>query len=37
MEEVGMYAEEEFHPKNPLNNDKDNLRDWKIWVNQNES
>ena len=37
MLEVGMSAEEESHPRNPINNEEDNLRDGNIWVNLNES
>ena len=37
MAEAGMSAEEEFHSKNPLNNEEGNLRDGEILVNMNES
>ena len=37
MEEVGMFAEEESHPRNPINNEEDNVRDGEISVNLNES
>ena len=37
MVDVGMFAEEEFHLENHLNNKEDNLRDGQIWVNLNES
>ena len=29
-------AEEEFHSKNPLNNEEGNLRDGEIWVKLNK-
>ena len=32
-----MFAEEEPHPRNPINNEEDNLMDGEIWVNLNES
>ena len=32
MEEVGMFAEEEPHPRNPINNEDGNLSDGEIWV-----
>ena len=31
-----MYAEEESHPINSINNEEGNLRDGEIWVNLNE-
>ena len=31
-----MYAEEESYPRNPVNNEKVNLRDGEIWVNLNQ-
>ena len=37
MADVGMFAEEESHPRNPVNNDEGNLRDGEIWVNLNET
>ena len=37
MADVGMSAEEELHPKNPINNEEGNIRDSEIWVNMNES
>ena len=37
MVEVGMFAEEESHPRNPINNEEGNLRDGEIWVNLNKS
>ena len=36
MEEVGMFAEEESHPRNPINNEEDDVRDGEKWVNLNE-
>ena len=32
-----MSAEEEYHPRNPINNEEGNLRHGEIWVNLNES
>ena len=37
MEYVGMYAEEESHPRNLVKNEEGNLRDGEIWENINES
>ena len=37
MEDVGMSAEEERHPEQPLNNEEGNLRDGELWVDINES
>ena len=37
MANVGMFAEEESHPRNPINNEEGNIRDGEIWVNWNES
>ena len=37
MADVGMYVEEESHPRNPFNNEEGNIRDGEIWVNINES
>ena len=37
MAEEWMFAEEESHPRNPINNEDDSLRDGEIWVNLNES
>ena len=37
MEEVGIFAKEESHPRYPINNEEDNVRDGEIWVNLNES
>ena len=31
-----MYAEEECHPKQPLNNEEGNLRDGELWVDLTE-
>ena len=31
-----MSVEEEYQPRNPMNNEEGNLRDGKIWVNINE-
>ena len=36
MVDTGMYAEEERHPKQPLNNEEGNLRDGEFWVYLNE-
>ena len=32
-----MYAEEDLHPRNIVNNEEGNLREGEIWVNINES
>ena len=32
-----MSAEEESHPRDPVNNEEGNLGDGEIWVNINES
>ena len=32
-----MSTEEEYHPRNPINNEEGNLRDGEIWVNLNKS
>ena len=37
MAGVGIPAEEESHPRNPVNNEEGNLREGEIWVNLNES
>ena len=37
MADVGMYVEEESHPRNPMNNEEGNLREGDIWENLNES
>ena len=37
MADVGMYVEEESHPRDPVNNEEGNLRDGELWVNLNES
>ena len=37
MADVGMFAEEESHPRNPVNNEESNIRDGEIQVNLNES
>ena len=37
MEDIGMYVEEESHPRNWMNNEEGNLREGEIWVNLNES
>ena len=36
MADVGISAEEESHPRNPINNEEGNIRDGKIWINLNE-
>ena len=35
MADVGMSAEEESHPRNPMKNEYGNLREGEIWVNIN--
>ena len=37
MADVGMSVEEESCPKDPIKNDKHNIRDSEFWVNLNES
>ena len=37
MADVGISAEEESRPRNPINNEEGNIRDGEIWVNLNES
>ena len=37
MAAVEMSAKEERHPEIPLNNEEENLRDEKIWVELNDS
>ena len=37
MTEVGMFAKEQYHPRNPINNEEGNVRDGEIWVNLNKS
>ena len=37
MVDVGMSAEEESCPKDPIKNDERNIRDSEFWVNLNES
>ena len=37
MANVGMYTEEESHPRNHVNIEEGNLREGEIWVNLNES
>ena len=37
MVDVGMFVEEESHPKDPVNNEEGNIRDGEVWVNMNES
>ena len=32
-----MYAKEERHPDQPLNNEEGNLRDGEFWVDLNDS
>ena len=33
MADVGMFAEEESHTRNPVNNEEGNPREGEIWVN----
>ena len=37
MENAGMSAKEESQPRNPMNNEEDNIREGEIWVDLNES
>ena len=34
---MGMYPEEEPHPRNPINNDEGNIKNGEIWINLNET
>ena len=36
MAKVGMFLEEESHPRNPIKNEYGNIRDGEILVNLNE-
>ena len=37
MEDVEIPTEEEWNPRNLVNNEEGNIRDGEIWVNLNES
>ena len=37
MADVGMFAEDESHPRNLVKNEEENLKEGEIWVNRNES
>ena len=37
MEDIGMFAKQESHPRNPVNIEEGNLREGEIWVNIDES
>ena len=37
MADMGMYAEEESRPKDPIKNKERNIRDGEMWVNLNKS
>ena len=37
MGDVGIYAEEERHPEQLLNNEEGNIREGEFWVDLNES